>query len=147
MKTKIFLASNPYNPNNNLSGFYSNLMSDEAIDVLHPASFEELKEEDLKGKVADHEIARLDKLNILNSEFVIIDSDTEIRAAYPYWACVNPKARIIFVSKTLSIIPDPFYAEKVVAIVKPELLLPTLYLLLSESQVKDVQDKPSQALD
>ncbi len=146
MKTKIFLASNPHNPNNNLRGFYSNLMSNDFIEVLHVATIEDLKE-DSKGKVIEHELARIDKINILNSEFVIIDTDTETRTAYPYWACVNPNSKIILIGQNFSLVPDPFYAERVVASIKPDLLIPILSLLISESQEEVSPDKQDQVLD
>lgn len=130
MKTKIFLASSPIHPNNNLLEFYSNLRSNEDIDLLHPTSTDDIEETDLKDiKVLEYEFARVDKLKILESTVVIIDWDSEIRNAYLYWSCINPNSKVIVVSKTFPDI-DLFVSERVLAVVKPEILLSTLYSYL-----------------
>lgn len=146
MKTKIFLAGTPYNPNNNLSEFYSKLISDESIDLLHISDEDDLDETARKAPVLEYELARMDRLKILESEVVIIDWDSGIRNAYLYWACVHPNSKIIIVSKT-SVNVDIFAAEKVVAVVKPYLLLPTLYSLFSECPKEASQGTPDPTLD
>jgi len=143
MKTKIFLASSPTHPNNNLFGFYSNLRSNDDIDLLHPTSIDDMEKADLEDiKIIEYEFARMDKLKILESTVVIIDWDSEIRNAYLYWSCINPNSKTIIVSKTFPDI-DLFVSEKVIAIVKPEILLPTLYSYLEtlETPEEASQDK------
>jgi hypothetical protein len=149
MKTKIFLASSPNHPNNNLFDFYSNLRSNEDIDLLHPTSIDDVDENDLKNiKVLEYEFARSDKLKILESTIVIIDWDSEIKNAYLYWSCINPNSKTIVVSKTFPDI-DLFVSERVIAVVKPELLLTMLYSYLETLKIQEEasQDKQDPAHD
>lgn len=148
MKTKIFLASSPYHPNNNLFEFYSKLRSDENIELIHPASVKDFSDEDLKEiLITDYELANRDRLEILESSIVIIDWDSDVRNAYLYWSCINPNSKTIIVSRLFPSI-DTFCSEKVLAIVKPEILLATLYSYLSSMNPEAVvQDKEDPVLD
>lgn len=143
---KIFIASSPNKPNNNLSNFYAKLKSDENIDLLHPTCIDDFNDNELKDiKVLEYELARIDKIKILESKITIIDWDSETRNAYLYWSCINPESKIIVVSRIFPNI-DLFASEKVIAIVKPELLLTMLYSYLGTQEVAS-QDKQDPAHD
>lgn len=137
---KIFIASSPEKPNNNLSKFYNELIDDKSVNILHPTSIDDINDIEPNGiNVVEYELARQDKIKILESDVVILDWDAMVRSAYLYWSCINPNTKIIVVSRIFPNI-DPFAAEKVIAIVKPDFILDFVYSYL-RSQTQDKQDQ------
>ena len=133
--TKIFIASSPEKINNNLKDFYNVLIEDKDIEVIHPTSIEDIEDEKLKNiKVLDYEISRSDRLKILESDIIILDWDSEIRSAYLYWSCVNPKTKVVVVSRIFPNI-DSFASENIIATVKPEFVVNFIYSFLHSQEV------------
>lgn len=130
---KIFLASNPDHPNHNLATFYSKLTAMNGVNILHPTTPDEVE-----GNIPES-LAQSDRLKVLQSELLIYDNDSNPGIHYIIWASVKPDMRVVVISKSLPIL-DPYFGERVIAVLKPIYLLDFLGLFLDKSGPTHVEE-------
>lgn len=123
----IFLASNPDHPNHNLATFYSKLTAINGTNILHPTTPDEVED-----KNVPEALAQSDRLKVLQSDIMIWDNDSQPGIHFIIWASVKPDMKVIVVSRSLPIL-DPYFGERVIAVLKPTYLLNFLSLFLDKS--------------
>lgn len=83
--------------------------------------------------MVEHLIAKEDRLKILEADIVLIDYDSSPGLHVLALATVNPSSRIVVVSRICPLI-DSYFSEKIMAIVKPCLVIPVIMSMISEGK-------------